>query len=69
VSTIPIVWAIFPTLHLAHGIGFGTGLIKYALAPDWSSVDEKIPVNAADADGATAAQTASESAAAAAARA
>lgn len=45
VSTIPIVWAIFPTLHLAHGVGFGTGLIKYAIAPDWTAEDVKIPSN------------------------
>jgi succinoglycan biosynthesis protein ExoA len=31
----PAVAAIFPVLHLSHGIGFGVGLVKYALAPDW----------------------------------
>lgn len=31
----PAVAAIFPVLHLSHGIGFGVGLVKYALKPDW----------------------------------
>lgn len=35
-SAIPIVWAIFPTLHVAHGVGFANGLVKYTLAKDWS---------------------------------
>ncbi len=34
-SAIPIVWAIFPTLHVAHGIGFARGLVRYFLRPDW----------------------------------
>lgn len=29
------VWAIFPTLHVAHGVGFATGLVRYTLHPDW----------------------------------
>lgn len=29
-------WGVFPTLHLAHATGFGVGLIRYALARDWS---------------------------------
>jgi glycosyltransferase involved in cell wall biosynthesis len=33
---IPIVWAIFPVLHVAHGVGFANGLLKYKRAPDWS---------------------------------
>lgn len=28
---IPVVWAIFPTLHFSHGIGTIQGLIKYTL--------------------------------------
>ncbi len=31
-----IVWAIFPSLHISHGVGFAVGLIKYLLYPDWS---------------------------------
>lgn len=30
---VPVVWAIFPTLHLSHGIGMLQGLIKYTLKP------------------------------------
>lgn len=30
---IPVVWAIFPTMHVSHGIGMLQGLIKYALRP------------------------------------
>jgi len=33
----PAVAAIFPVLHVSHGIGFGVGLVKYALKPDWSA--------------------------------
>jgi cellulose synthase/poly-beta-1,6-N-acetylglucosamine synthase-like glycosyltransferase len=36
---VPVVWAIFPVLHTAHGAGFGFGLIKYALRPDWSNAE------------------------------
>jgi succinoglycan biosynthesis protein ExoA len=35
-GAVPIVWAIFPTLHLAHGIGFARGLVRYGLQPDWN---------------------------------
>jgi len=34
-SAVPLVWAIFPTLHVAHGLGFARGLVHYALRPDW----------------------------------
>jgi len=29
------VLAILPTIVVAHGIGFGAGLVRYRLAPDW----------------------------------
>jgi cellulose synthase/poly-beta-1,6-N-acetylglucosamine synthase-like glycosyltransferase len=32
-SAVPIVGAIFPTLHLAHAIGFAAGLVKYTAFP------------------------------------
>ncbi len=35
-ETVPIVWAIFPTLHVSHGTGFAYGLVKYLTNPDWS---------------------------------
>ena len=32
----PVVAAIFPVLHVSHGVGFAVGLAQYALHPDWS---------------------------------
>lgn len=32
----PVVALIFPVLHASHGIGFGAGLIRYTLSPDWT---------------------------------
>lgn len=34
--TIPIAWAAFPVMHLAHGVGFGSGLVKALVRPDWA---------------------------------
>jgi glycosyltransferase involved in cell wall biosynthesis len=34
-SAVPMVWGIFPTLHVAHGLGFARGLARYLLRPDW----------------------------------
>lgn len=33
---IPVVWAIFPVLHVSHGLGFGAGLLRYLRRPDWA---------------------------------
>ncbi len=33
---VPVVWAIFPTLHASHGFGFAYGLLRYARSPDWT---------------------------------
>lgn len=43
-QAVPIVWGIFPTLHLSHGIGFAAGLIKYGLSPDWSEPEILSPL-------------------------
>lgn len=40
----PAVFAIFPVLHLSHGVGFGVGLVQYAIKPDWS--DHHVPPRA-----------------------
>ena len=40
---IPMVWAVFPTIHVSHGIGFAAGLIRYLLRPDWSRTPEYLP--------------------------
>jgi glycosyltransferase involved in cell wall biosynthesis len=37
----PAVVAIFPVLHLSHGVGFGLGLLQYARKPDWSEHSER----------------------------
>jgi hypothetical protein len=34
--TIPIAWAAYPVMHLAHGVGFGSGLARAILRPDWA---------------------------------
>jgi succinoglycan biosynthesis protein ExoA len=39
-SAVPIVWSIFPVLHVAHGIGFAAGLWRYLRAPDWGPVEQ-----------------------------
>ena len=31
------VAAIFPLLHVSHGVGFAAGLVHYARRPDWSA--------------------------------
>jgi cellulose synthase/poly-beta-1,6-N-acetylglucosamine synthase-like glycosyltransferase len=37
-AAIPIVWGIFPVLHVSHGVGFAAGLIHYGLREqDWST--------------------------------
>jgi cellulose synthase/poly-beta-1,6-N-acetylglucosamine synthase-like glycosyltransferase len=33
---IPVVWSIFPVLHVSHGAGFAAGLVRYVLRPDWA---------------------------------
>ena len=36
VAAIPIVWAVFPVLHVSHGVGFAAGLVRYGLLErDW----------------------------------
>ena len=34
--TIPIAWAAYPVMHLAHGVGFGSGLARALVRPDWA---------------------------------
>jgi glycosyltransferase involved in cell wall biosynthesis len=36
------VWAIFPTLHVSHGVGFASGLFRYLREPDWSAEPERL---------------------------
>ncbi len=39
---VPVVWAIFPVLHVSHGTGFAVGLVRYALSPDWTDEPERL---------------------------
>jgi cellulose synthase/poly-beta-1,6-N-acetylglucosamine synthase-like glycosyltransferase len=34
-ATIPIAWAAYPVMHVAHGAGFGAGLVRAIVRPDW----------------------------------
>jgi glycosyltransferase involved in cell wall biosynthesis len=42
-KAIPTIWAMFPTLHVSHGIGFAAGLLQYLRTPDWPEQPERIP--------------------------
>jgi succinoglycan biosynthesis protein ExoA len=42
VAAVPLVWAMFPVLHLAHGAGFAAGLARYLRKPDWPQEPERI---------------------------
>jgi hypothetical protein len=42
VAAIPLVWAMFPVLHLSHGSGFAAGLVQYLRKPDWPAEPERI---------------------------
>ena len=55
-AAIPLVWAIFPVLHVSHGLGFAAGLVKYKLEPDWAEPEPLAPraaQGASDTNGAT----------------
>ena len=41
-GAIPFVWAMFPILHLSHGVGFAAGLFRYLRKPDWPAEPERI---------------------------
>jgi len=38
--TIPVAWAAYPVMHLAHGVGFGAGVVRAAVRPDWKGPEE-----------------------------
>lgn len=44
---VPVVWTIFPVLHVAHGLGMGYGLVHYLRRPDWDEPDRLAKRNAA----------------------
>lgn len=35
IVTMPIAWAAYPVMHVAHGVGFGSGLVRAVVGPDW----------------------------------
>lgn len=37
--TIPIAWAAYPVMHVAHGVGFGAGVVRALMKPDWPAVE------------------------------
>lgn len=43
VWAVPVVWAIFPTMHVAHGLGMLQGLVKYTLKPKPPVVEHLAP--------------------------
>ena len=40
-------WAIFPVLHVSHGIGFAAGLLRYLRQPDWTPIEKLEPLHRA----------------------
>jgi hypothetical protein len=36
---VPVVWAIFPVIHAAHGAGFAAGIFRYTMRPDWTEAE------------------------------
>ncbi len=42
-ATIPLVWSIFPVLHVSHGVGFAVGLVRHGLFDrDWPEKPERL---------------------------
>ncbi|HEY3805099.1 MAG TPA: glycosyltransferase family 2 protein [Kofleriaceae bacterium] len=41
-AAIRTTWAIFPVLHVSHGIGFAMGLWQYLRSPDWPDAPERV---------------------------
>jgi glycosyltransferase involved in cell wall biosynthesis len=41
---VPVVWAVFPILHVSHGLGFGAGLLRYLRRPDWGEPERLAPL-------------------------
>ncbi len=36
IVTVPIAWLAYPVMHLAHGVGFGSGFVRAIVRPDWT---------------------------------
>ena len=35
-AAVATAWAVFPVIHLCHGLGFAAGLVRYTVARDWA---------------------------------
>ncbi len=44
--SVPLIAFLFPVMHVAHGLGMGVGLLRYARHPDWTQ-PESVPLSAA----------------------
>jgi len=44
IIAIPIAWAAYPIMHAAHGVGFGAGLVRSVVKPDWQPGVELLPI-------------------------
>jgi succinoglycan biosynthesis protein ExoA len=42
IAQVLTVWAVFPLIVVAHGLGFAAGLARYLARPDWSE-PERLP--------------------------
>ena len=42
-GAVAAIWAMFPTLHVSHGVGFAAGLVQYLRSPDWPAEPERVP--------------------------
>jgi succinoglycan biosynthesis protein ExoA len=47
-AAIPLVWAIFPVLHVSHGAGFAVGLVTYTFRRDWRAEPERLSPTASE---------------------
>lgn len=39
---VALVWLVFPVLQASQGVGFGVGLVRYVLRPDWPAVSRGV---------------------------
>ncbi|HEY1691832.1 MAG TPA: glycosyltransferase family 2 protein [Polyangiaceae bacterium] len=37
---VPVVWAIFPAMHVSYAAGFARGLVRYLFKPDWEPAEK-----------------------------
>ena len=42
-TAVPLVWAIFPVLHVSHGLGFAAGLLHFGVRPDTGPTERLAP--------------------------